>query len=324
MSESSSVAADWDTYWRGSAGGASFSSDGVDHPLVRQFWVDTFTSFLDKGELRLLDVASGVGAVVDVAREVLGEDGFEATCLDTSEAAIESLTANMPYVTGLVASASEMPLPDGAFDLVTSQFGVEYAGLDAVGEMARVTAPGGSLVLLMHLEGGLVHSECASNVEAIDAMHAAGFVAAAKRLFFEARRCIRGDTNGSREDYDAAVQNMVPVSRQVESLLGQYGEGAAGGTLATLHRETDRIYGRIMHHDLDEVLEWLDRMEGELASYRGRMQSMCDAANGQTAFQALAEQLEASGFGVDASEPLREESGREIAWKLVARNKAAD
>lgn len=323
MSEPSSVALDWDTYWRGSAGGASFSSEGVDHPLVRQFWVDTFAALPEGKPLRLLDVASGVGAVVDVARQALEDQGFEATCIDTSEAAIESLATRMPFVNGVVGSASDMPFPDGAFDLATSQFGVEYAGLDAVAEMARVTAPGGSLVLLMHLEGGLIHGECAANVAAIDALQATGFIAAARRLFTEARRCVRGETNGSRDDYDAAVQDMIPVSRQVEALLEKHGEDVAGGTPANLYRETDRIYGRIMHHDLDEVLEWLDRMDSELSSYRGRMQSMCDAANTEPALQALADQLGASGVRIASSEPLRDASGRDIAWQLVARKKAA-
>lgn len=323
MTESTSVASDWDAYWRGSAAGASFSSDGVDHPLVRRFWLDTLGALPGGGSLRLLDVASGVGAVIEVAREALGDDGFEATCIDTSAAAIESLTTSMPFVNGVVGSAADMPFPDAAFDLATSQFGVEYAGLDAVSEMARVTAPGGAVVLLMHLDGGLIHTECAANVDAIDAMQATGFVAAAKRLFSEARRAIRGETGGSRADYDAAVQAMVPISREVESLLQKHGEHAAGGTLATLHRETDRIYGRIMHHDLDEVLEWLDRMEGELKSYRGRMQSMCDASNSQEAFQSLAEQLAESGFEIETSEPMRDESGRDVAWKLLARKKAA-
>lgn len=324
MAEPNSVASDWDTYWRGSAGGASFSSDGVDHPLVRQFWIDRFSAIADADKPRLLDVASGVGAVVEVAREVLGEDGFEATCIDTSAAAIESLAASMPYVTGVVGSASAMPFADGEFDLVTSQFGVEYAGLDAVEEMARVAAPGGSLVLLMHLEGGLIHAECAANVAVIADVQAIGFVAVARRLFAEARRCIRGETGGSRADYDAAVQDMIPVSRAVESLLQKYGDDAAGGTLANLHRETDRIFGRIMHHDLDEVLAWLDRMDDELGSYRGRMQSMVDAANTEAAFQALAGKLETGGFETTVSGPLRDGSGRNVAWQIVARKEAAN
>ena len=117
MIESSSVSADWDTYWRGSSDGASFSSDGVDHPRVRQFWVDTFRALAGGEKLRLVDVASGVGAVVEIARDVLGDDGFAATCVDTSSAAMESLAARMPDVETVVGDAADMPFPDDAFDL---------------------------------------------------------------------------------------------------------------------------------------------------------------------------------------------------------------
>jgi SAM-dependent methyltransferase len=323
MSDPSNVAMDWDTYWRGSADGTSFSSDGVDHPLVRDFWSDTFESVktaYDKP--RLLDVASGSGAVVDIARGVLGENNFEASCLDSSEWAIKSLVERFPFVEGVIGSASDMLFPDDSFDLATSQFGVEYAGLDAVNEMARVLAPGGTLVLLMHLKGGLIDAECAGNINAINDLQALGFIDTARNLFSEGGRAVRGETNGSRTDYDAAVQAMIPVSRQCEELLQKHGEDAAGGTLATLYRETDRIYGRIMHHDLDEVLRWLDRMSDELIAYKGRMQSMCDAANAEPKFAELAENLASQGFDVSTSEALRDEGGQAVAWRLVARRQA--
>ena len=79
-----------------------------------------------------------------------------------------------------------------------------------------------------------------------------------------------------------------------------------------------------MHHDLDEVLEWLDRMDDEIASYRGRMQSMCDAATRRDAFVHLEEQLRERGFDISISASLVDEQGREIAWQLIATRKAGD
>lgn len=318
-----SVASDWDTYWRGSAEGATSGGNEVDHPRVRQFWTERFNDVGLEERPRLLDVASGAGAVVHIASGILEEDGMQATCVDTSAAAIETLKKSMPFVEGIVANAEKLPFPDNAFDIVTSQFGVEYAGLGAVEEMARVTVPGGLLVMLMHLEDGLIHEESRADVAAIEELQATGFIAAARRIFSEARRCLRGETEGSREDYDRAVQDMIPISQQVEALLRKYGSNAAGGTLATLHRETDRIYGRIMHHDLDEVLEWLDRMDEELSSFRGRMLSMCEAASPEADLQALAGRLEEDGFEIVTSEPLTEDAGRALAWQILARKKAA-
>lgn len=324
MSEPSTVAMDWDTYWRGSADGTAFGADGVDHPLVRQFWVNALGG-LDKedGKPSLLDVASGRGAVIDVAHSVLGEDGAAVSCLDTSEWAIKSLLERFPLAEGHVGDAMKMPFSDGAFDIATSQFGVEYAGLDAVDEMARVIAPGGKLLLLMHLEGGVIDQECSANIDAIDDLQRIGFLPAATRLFTEGRKCIRGETDGSRDDYDAAVQDMMPVFKEFGGLIKKHGDDAAGGTLATLYRETDRIYSRIMHHDLDEVLQWLDRMGDELQAYTGRMQSMCDAANDTSTLERLADKVDSQGFSVLESGPLLDESSQQnVAWQLIAQRDA--
>ena len=324
MSDPSTVVKDWDTYWRGSADGAAFGSEGVDHPLVRQFWLDSLSVLSEGGWVpRLLDVASGRGAVVDVTQSVFGDGGAAVSCLDTSEWAIKSLVERFPFAEGVVGNAGEMPFPDGSFDIATSQFGVEYAGLDAVDEMARVVAPGGTLILLMHLNGGMIDQECAANIDAINDLQGIGFLPAATRLFTEGRKCIHGETDGSRDDYDAAVEDMMPVFREFGALLKKHGDDAAGGTIATLYRESDRIYGRIMHHDLDEVLSWLERMGDELISYTGRMQSMRDAANNATDFEALAGRLGERGCSVSISDPLRDNvSQQDVAWQLIARREA--
>jgi len=324
MSDPSTVVKDWDTYWRGSADGAAFGADGVDHPLVRQFWLDSLSVLSEGGWVpRLLDVASGRGAVVDVTQSVFGDGGAAVSCLDTSEWAIKSLLERFPLAEGVVGNAGKMPFPDGSFDIATSQFGVEYAGLDAVDEMARVVAPGGTLILLMHLNGGMIDQECAANIDAINDLQGIGFLPAATRLFGEARKCIRGETDGSRDDYDAAVEDMMPIFREFGALLKKHGDDAAGGTIATLYRESDRIYGRIMHHDLDEVLIWLERMGDELISYTGRMQSMRDAANNAADFKALAGRLGERGCSVSTSDPLRDKaSQQDVAWQLIARREA--
>lgn len=321
MSEPSTVAIDWDTYWRGSADGTAFGADGVDHPLVRQFWVDALGDLGKQGgKPSLLDVASGRGAVVDIAEEVFGKDGASVSCLDTSEWAIKSLLERFPSVDGHVGDANKMPYPDEAFDIATSQFGVEYAGLDAVDEIARILAPGGTLVLLMHITGGVVEQECSANIDAINDLLGIGFLPAATRIFTEGQKCIRGETDGLRDDYDAAVEDMMPIFTEFGGLLKKHGDKAAGGTLATLYHETDRIYSRIMHHDLDEVLQWLSRMGDELQAYKGRMKSMCDAANEVSVFEALADKVGDQGFDVSLSGPLRDEaSGNDLAWQLIAK-----
>ena len=258
--------------------------------------------------------------IVEIVREVYGEDDVEITCLDSSDWAIKSLVDRFPSVEGVVCDAREMPFPDQSFDAATSQFGVEYAGNGAIDETARLIAPGGTIKLLMHIQDGMIDRECVANFNVIEELNRIEFIRKAKRMFLEARKCVRGESpNNSRADYDAAVQAMLTVFDQLKSIRATYGENAAGGTLLTLYHEVDRIHSRIMHHDLDEVLSWLDTMAAELIAYSGRMRSMSEAAVSESGFNDIVRRLREKNFNVTTSERLQDNASiPPVAWMLVA------
>lgn len=94
--------------------------------------------------LRLLDVACGRGAILARARA----RGFTELC-GVDLVAIDGAD---PAITGGV-DAAHLPFADQSFDIVTSQFGIEYAGLLAAGlEAARVARH--HLWLLLHAAEG--------------------------------------------------------------------------------------------------------------------------------------------------------------------------
>lgn len=319
--ETSTVAHDWDAYWRGSSDGTAFASEGVGHPLVLKFWQDFFAETQHSlPGAAFLDFASGNGAIVDAAVQAFGRDLPSFTCLDTSKSAIEVLKMRYPGVEGLVADALSVPLPSATFDIATSQFGVEYAGLKAVNEMARLIVPGGKIALLMHFKDGAIFEECTANLNAIRKMQDIGFIPAAIDMFHEAHICLRGDSpDNSREKYDAAAQNMLPIYREMDGIMNEYGEHVAGDTVVQLYREVDRINGRLMHHDPVEVIEWLKNTDSELDAYNGRMRSMCEAALDMATFELLKQGLEEQGFTIEQSGPLRESASHlPIAWFLIA------
>ena len=139
-------------------------------------------------------------------------------------------------------------------------------------------------------------------------------------MFQEGYACLRGETrNNSREDYDAAVRAMLPLYRSMEAIMNTFGEHVAGDTVLMLYQNVDRINKRIMHHDPDEVIGWLERMQGELVAYCGRMRSMCNAALDAADFAALEESLRQSGFAIDRSEPLSvSDTSLPIAFAIIA------
>jgi demethylmenaquinone methyltransferase / 2-methoxy-6-polyprenyl-1,4-benzoquinol methylase len=95
---------------------------------------------------RALDVATGTG---DLAIELAGR-GAEVTGLDFSEPMLELARGKAPGLDWIQGDALELPYGDGEFDAVTVGFGARnFSDLDrGLREMARVTRPGGRVVVL--------------------------------------------------------------------------------------------------------------------------------------------------------------------------------
>jgi demethylmenaquinone methyltransferase/2-methoxy-6-polyprenyl-1,4-benzoquinol methylase len=93
-----------------------------------------------------LDVATGTG---DLAIE-LARRGAEVTGTDFAPAMLELARQKAPGLTFEEGDALELRYPDAAFDAVTVGFGARnFSDLDrGLAEMARVTKPGGRVVVL--------------------------------------------------------------------------------------------------------------------------------------------------------------------------------
>jgi SAM-dependent methyltransferase len=94
---------------------------------------------------RALDVGCGPGALTAALAELLGADRVAA--VDPSEPFAHACASRVPGVRVQVAAAEALPFGDGSFDAALSQLVVNFM-TDApagVGEMRRVTRPGGTV-----------------------------------------------------------------------------------------------------------------------------------------------------------------------------------
>jgi SAM-dependent methyltransferase len=95
---------------------------------------------------RALDVGCGTGALTGALVEALGADHVAA--VDPSEAFLQACRSRYPGIRGEVASGESLPFDDDSFDAALAQLVVNFMS-DAqagVGEMKRVTRPGGAVV----------------------------------------------------------------------------------------------------------------------------------------------------------------------------------
>ena len=313
----SQVEKSWDTYWQGSGESGAYSSGGAGHPAIKAFWESFFQSVQqDYTAPSILDIASGNGAVVERALQVFGENPVEISCVDVSESAIANIQNRFPRVSGIVADARSIPLEPGGFDIVTSQFGIEYAGLEAISEVARLLATGGQLAFLLHSQAGSIHRECVENLDAIVQLQDSRFIPYAIEMFSAGFQAVRG---ADRAPYEAAAKKLAPAIATLEAIMKQYGQQVAGDTIARLYHDVGQIHQRIQHYEPAEVLDWLHRLDGELDAYAGRMSSMSDSAIGSETFEQIVAGLHDRDYTVDRAEPLViPDQKLPLAWVLIA------
>jgi SAM-dependent methyltransferase len=100
---------------------------------------------------RGLDVGCGTG----VLAERLTRRGFEMTGVDPSQGMLDVLAREAPDVQGIRASGEDLPFEDDSFDLAVTVAALHHVAEPAavratLTEMARVTRPGGRIVVWDH------------------------------------------------------------------------------------------------------------------------------------------------------------------------------
>jgi ubiquinone/menaquinone biosynthesis C-methylase UbiE len=178
-------AAHWSDYWSSGALTSlpqdfAFNYDGE----VQAFWQKQFEALPQ--EAAMLDICTGNGPIALLAAGWAEERQRELaiTAVDAARIRPEAIGRRQPAVASLLASirflgetpVENLPFDDGAFDLVTSQYGLEYCRLDAAArEIARVLRPGGRLAMLTHEASSEVIATMTAEKRDYDALESVRF-----------------------------------------------------------------------------------------------------------------------------------------------------
>ncbi len=302
----------WESYWRDTSAEFAVDPDSAAAAAISDFWISSFQPL--GPDAACLDIASGSGAVIQHAVDYFGAQSPSLTGQDMSAAAIEQLTLRFPNVVGIVSDARKIPQPDQSFDLVTSQFGIEYAKPKAFAEAARLVKGGGRLALVVHCKPGLIFNECAANLAAVEKLRAARFFPLASAFLSAGFKAAHG---GNQRAYEKAHKQFKPAFRTLERTITKYGPSVASGLPSRLATDIATINRRLQNYDRTEVLAWLSRLEGELDEYRDRMRSMVNAALSNKELDKLRQELFTMGFSdIDPSDDSPDELNQRVAIAL--------
>lgn len=166
---------EWSRYWARELSGACLpGAPPAVQGVLEQLW--RVAAEGAPVAARWLDVAAGGGAVARIVRAVRADisiGGIDSAQVSAAAAALG--------VRGGIDAAS-LPFDDGCFDLVSSQFGLEYCPQPAWAEAARVLVPGGQLLLLCHHRGSAAVVQNGSRLAALRALADSGLFVLAQRV----------------------------------------------------------------------------------------------------------------------------------------------
>ena len=299
----------WVDYWQqdGDSGEVFVNSKGERHPTLAKYWTAVFEGTADAS--RIIDIASGAGSIY---AHLPSDHGLNLFAADIAEEALETLKARIPGVTTVACPAEAVPYGDGYFNLVVSQFGVEYAGTDAFTEAGRLVAVGGRLAALCHVEDGYIDSSNKIQLEEARLVDEMRFIDLAIDL---TRVAFSNDANAMQQS--EAV--FVPVMRKLAAGV----ERCPRGIHSHLFRGFGQLFEQRRAYDATDITTWLEQMRADLDKNIDRLSRMRAAALSKADMTTIAENLTAAGLQ-EIQFNLFTTPGNElpVAWKLSARRPA--
>jgi len=227
----------WREYWRADRPASCMPENPATSEEIALQWVRWFAELREGAHV--LDVATGNGIVLGHAARAARETGrsFQLTGVDLAQ--IDPVRYVSTLEPGLRTAtfrggvpAERLPFAAETFDVVTSQYGLEYADLDAaLNEAARVLVAGGLLRWLAHSEGSEVVAQHREQVREVDFLLADAGPLQVMDAFvrgMERRSDMRLETDALLQAFASAESfcRSHPPARVVRQVCGEFAQVA--------------------------------------------------------------------------------------------------
>ena len=298
----------WNEYWLGDD---AVSATQRASELFRGLWREWLTDvFSNNSNARLLDAACGAGAVTHEAIAVA--EAMKArpdiVCVDIAPAAVAKL-ADLP-VTALAADASDLPFEPEEFDALVSQFGVEYAGVEAVSSLGRLLAPSGRVLIIAHMTDGAIAQECADNAKMLQTLIDTDII----RKVSDVYTALVTTTD--------AVDAEVEVFREAAATCGAAAQARAcpaSDFAVRLFADCSQVLNNHQAYNRDDMRVWFEGQTGAIEAYAARMNDMLKAALSESQAQKVIADWRELGLEQCSVTPMTLEGETEpTAWRFEA------
>lgn len=312
----------WSRHWGSGAPHSCAGSYGALYGgTIAAFWARVHAD--TPAGARLLDIATGSGAVPRLLLQLRPDLVCQIDAVDLARvepAWLRQLPPEARARTHLHAGvrAEALPFPDGCFDLITSQFGLEYADAGpAVSELLRVRRAGGRVALVLHHAGSrpvvlagveLAHLAWLAGPDGLLAAAAAMIGPMARAATEAGRTALAADrqADAARERFNAAQdalakRALVPDGADV---LGEVQDAVA------------QMLGLALQQGEAPARAAWQRLAQQLADSRLRLAELQACALDEAAAAALGRRLGGAGLRVQCA--ALNEGPHLMGWTLLA------
>ena len=262
----------WERFWN--ATDAPQHEDAIRLPVLDPTWKSLLADLeFQRDDFLTIELACGSGSV---SKHFKNKGQFtKATKIgfDASTNALKRLQHGELPVSG---NLERLPFARGSVDLLTSQFGIEYAGVSSIEAALDCVACSGYFIFVMHIADGSIFDECGKNLAAVDAFSSSGFVDAASALLSALW------SQAPKPEQLLLLKRFQSALAMVEPQLVVLPDGQGRDTaLQTYNAIADMVEAPDSYDEVS-IGNWFQQTEAELRSYCARMQQMRDAAPQKT------------------------------------------
>lgn len=252
MMASSNASHGWRHYWKEDRIASCLPENEATAREIQEHWIELFADLPDGS--RILDVATGNGILLAhaaMAAERVGKR-FLLTGIDLAEIDPFRYVSNIPdglrdarFIGGI--AAEKLPFSDAEFDVVVSQYGVEYADLDkALDEVERVLGARGRLIWLAHSVDSVVVDQNRDHAVQVEFLLATGGPVQAMREFVTKLK--------KRKKLDFAAKRLNSALTEAEQFCHEHPPADVVREVCTVIAETAQRWHAYRPADLEQML----------------------------------------------------------------------
>ncbi len=252
----------WRKYWQEDRMDSCVPEHNTTAREISERWIGLFEVLPD--DSRILDVATGNGALLAHAANAAAQAGksFSLTGVDLADIDPVRYVSDLPgglhkanFIGGV--AAENLPFSDSVFDVVASQYGLEYADLEkALGEVERVLVAGGRLLWLAHSAESSVVEQTRDQSRQVEFLLAPGSPMHAMRSFVSKIKKRKGSQyatqklNSALSEADLYCHDNPPakVIREVCTVLADTAQRWQAFQPADLDKMLDDSQERLLAH----------------------------------------------------------------------------